>query len=221
MWFHSSFLASQRLSNPAARVKRRTARRRAERRLSFEGLEERCLLAFNVLDTYADAAPMDILAAHIDAGSNLDLVVVGSNDSLTVRLGNGDGSFADPIATTVGFGPRSVAAGDLTGDGVTDVVVAGQFAVDTLIGLSKIRPTSAMDGVPLADRRHELQCGVSVVDFRNGEVVATLQFQTAVEEIFDVQLLLGARFPEVVGFQKDSLHHTFVVPPEHICRLDS
>ena len=32
------------------------------------------------------------------------------------------------------------------------------------IGLSKIRPTSAMDGVPLAERRDELKCGVAVVD---------------------------------------------------------
>ncbi len=29
-----------------------------------------------------------------------------------------------------------------------------------------------------------------------------------------VQLLLGVRFPEVVGFQKDAVQHTFIVPPE-------
>jgi uncharacterized protein (TIGR03032 family) len=82
------------------------------------------------------------------------------------------------------------------------------------IGLSKIRATSALDGVPLAERRLELKCGVGVVDLRSGRVLAFLEFQTAVEEIFDVQLLPGLRFPEVVGFQKDSVHHTFIVPPE-------
>ena len=81
------------------------------------------------------------------------------------------------------------------------------------VGLSKIRKTSAMDGVPLADRRDELKCGVVVVDVRTGEQVAALEFQTAVEEIFDVQLLPGVRFPEVIGFQKDDVQHTFVVPP--------
>ena len=80
------------------------------------------------------------------------------------------------------------------------------------IGLSKIRPTSAMDGVPLAARRDQLKCGVSVVDLRNGQVLALLEFQSAVEEIFDVQLLPGPRFPEVLGFQKDTVHHTFIVP---------
>ena len=41
-----------------------------------------------------------------------------------------------------------------------------------------------------------------------------LDFHTAVEEIFDVQLLRGLRFPEVIGFQKETVHHTFVVPRE-------
>ncbi|QDU23842.1 hypothetical protein ETAA1_58500 [Urbifossiella limnaea] len=91
------------------------------------------------------------------------------------------------------------------------LAAAGRYA---FLGLSKIRPTSAMDGVPLAARRAELKCGVAAVDLAAGRVVGLLEFQTAVEEIFDVQLLPGARFPEVVGFQKESLHHTFVVPPQ-------
>jgi uncharacterized protein (TIGR03032 family) len=89
---------------------------------------------------------------------------------------------------------------------------AGRHA---FIGLSKIRTTSAMDGVPLAARRDQLKCGVAVVDLTAGRIVGLLEFQTAVEEVFDVQLLPGLRFPEIVGFQKDSLHHTFVVPPEN------
>src|SRR5215831_5704195 len=36
------------------------------------------------------------------------------------------------------------------------------------IGLSKLRETSAMNGVPLAEQRGELKCGVGVVDLRNG-----------------------------------------------------
>lgn len=90
---------------------------------------------------------------------------------------------------------------------------AGPYA---FVGLSKIRPTSAMDGVPLARRRKELKCGVAVVDLRTGGVTALLEFHTAVEEIFDVQLLPGLRFPEILGFQKEAIHHTFVVPRESL-----
>ncbi|HEX5102183.1 MAG TPA: TIGR03032 family protein [Pirellulaceae bacterium] len=86
-----------------------------------------------------------------------------------------------------------------------------------LVGLSKIRPTSAMDGVPLASRRNELKCGISVVDLRNGQTFALLEFQSAVEEIFDIQLLPGLHFPEIVGFRNDSLDHTFIVPPADAC----
>ncbi|HMF13114.1 MAG TPA: TIGR03032 family protein [Gemmataceae bacterium] len=89
------------------------------------------------------------------------------------------------------------------------LVLAGPYA---FIGLSQIRETSAMNGVPLVERRGELKCGVAVVDLRSGRLAALLEFQTAVEEIFDVQLLPGLRFPEVIGFQKDTMHHTFIVP---------
>jgi uncharacterized protein (TIGR03032 family) len=95
------------------------------------------------------------------------------------------------------------------------LALAGPYA---FVGLSKIRPTSAMDGVPLAGRRADLKCGVGVVDLRTGRATALLELQTAVEEVFDVQLLSGLRFPEVVGFQKEAVHHTFVVPPG---RLDA
>jgi uncharacterized protein (TIGR03032 family) len=80
------------------------------------------------------------------------------------------------------------------------------------VGLSKIRPTSAMDGVPLSMHREELRCGVAAIDLKRGAVLGILEFQTAVEEIFDVQLLLHVRFPEVIGFQKEAIFNTFVVP---------
>lgn len=88
--------------------------------------------------------------------------------------------------------------------------MAGHVA---FVGLSKIRPTSAMDGVPIAARRGELKCGVSIVDMRRGAMIGMLEFQSAVEEIFDVQLLAQLRFPEVIGFQKETVDHAFVVPP--------
>ena len=91
------------------------------------------------------------------------------------------------------------------------LALCGPYA---FVGLSKIRKTSAMDGVPLAERREQLKCGVAVVDLRSGQVIAFLEFQTAVEEIFDVQLLRGLRFPEVIGFQQETIQHTFIVPPD-------
>lgn len=86
---------------------------------------------------------------------------------------------------------------------------AGGYA---FVGLSKIREKSTFGGLPIAERLGELRCGVAVVDLRRGELAAMLTFETAVEEIFDVRLLPGLRFPEVIGFQKDAVQNTFIVP---------
>ena len=67
------------------------------------------------------------------------------------------------------------------------------------IGLSKIRETATFGGFPIAARRSELKCGVGVVDLGTGRLAAHLEFVTGVEEIFDVQVLPGARCPALSG----------------------
>lgn len=60
--------------------------------------------------------------ADFNADGNLDLVSLG-NTSLDVSLGNGDGSYAPPIATPLGSLPSSLATADFNGDGRPDVAV--------------------------------------------------------------------------------------------------
>jgi uncharacterized protein (TIGR03032 family) len=67
------------------------------------------------------------------------------------------------------------------------------------VGLSKIRETSTFGGMPIAERRPELKCGVGVVDLGTGRLMAHLEFVTGVEEIFDVQVVSGARCPALSG----------------------
>lgn len=67
------------------------------------------------------------------------------------------------------------------------------------VGLSKIRETSTFGGMPIAARRPELKCGVGVVDLGTGRLTAHLEFVTGVEEIFDVQVVPGARCPALSG----------------------
>jgi uncharacterized protein (TIGR03032 family) len=67
------------------------------------------------------------------------------------------------------------------------------------VGLSKIRETSTFGGMPIAARRPELKCGIGVVDLATGRLVAHLEFVTGVEEIFDVQVVPGARCPALSG----------------------
>jgi uncharacterized protein (TIGR03032 family) len=67
------------------------------------------------------------------------------------------------------------------------------------VGLSKIRETATFGGMPIADRRPELKCGIGVVDLETGRLIAHLEFVTGVEEIFDVQVVKGARCPALSG----------------------
>ena len=63
--------------------------------------------------------------------------------------------------------------------------------------VSKARPS--LEGVPIVAHREQLKCGLSVVDLRTGSQVGLLEFKTGVEEIFDVQVLPGARCPVLSG----------------------
>jgi uncharacterized protein (TIGR03032 family) len=67
------------------------------------------------------------------------------------------------------------------------------------VGLSKIRETSTFGGMPIAERRAELKCGVGIVDLGGGGLVAHLEFLSGVEEIFAVQVLPGVRRPAISG----------------------
>lgn len=77
---------------------------------------------------------------------------------------------------------------------------SGPFA---FIGLSKIRETAVFGGVPIAEHRHELKCGVGVVDLRTGKPVASLEFESGVEEIFDVQVLENTVCASLCGPRPD------------------
>ncbi|MHC4400437.1 MAG: TIGR03032 family protein [Planctomycetota bacterium] len=87
---------------------------------------------------------------------------------------------------------------------------AGRYA---LVGLSRIRETSTFGGMPIADRLDGLKCGVWIVDLDRVRTAAFLEFDRGVREIFDVQVLPGAGFPAVVGFQKRTINSAFVIPP--------
>ncbi len=84
------------------------------------------------------------------------------------------------------------------------------------VGLSKIRETSVFGGIPIAEERERLRCGVEVVDVRSGQVVAGLQFHTGVEEIFDVRVLPGIRCPVLSGPlpETDGTKTIWLVPSE-------
>ena len=67
------------------------------------------------------------------------------------------------------------------------------------VGLSRIRETAIFGGLPIAQNRESLKCGVAVIDLESGGQMAFLEFHSGVEEIFDIHVLPGIRSPVVSG----------------------
>jgi uncharacterized protein (TIGR03032 family) len=83
------------------------------------------------------------------------------------------------------------------------------------VGLSRIRSSSDMNGLPIAAKRDQLKCGLVVVDLTSGEVVAQVEFASPVDEVFDIQLLPGVRCPFLSGphVDREKGQPLWTVPP--------
>ncbi|MCC9599848.1 TIGR03032 family protein [Stieleria sp. JC731] len=90
---------------------------------------------------------------------------------------------------------------------------AGQFA---FVGMSRARETSVFGGVPICDDTSRLRCGIVVIDLASGRNVAFLEFESGIEELFDVQVIEHSRRTVLCGPypQEDQQVPVWVVPPE-------
>jgi hypothetical protein len=112
----------------------------------IESLEDRCLLTFSSAVTYAAGmSPQAVVAADLNSDGQLDLATANlDDDTVSVLLGNGDGSFQAARTSATGPFPISLAAGDFNGDGNIDLATAnwddgglgeyGNNAVNILLG---------------------------------------------------------------------------------------
>jgi uncharacterized protein (TIGR03032 family) len=107
--------------------------------------------------------------------------ILDSGSGRLLRLDPRDGSHAT-IATVPGYARGLAFLGSLA-----------------FVGLSRIRDEATFGGVPVSTCSERLKCGVAIVDIHSGETIGLLEFHTGVDEIFDVQLLAGARSPAVRG----------------------
>jgi uncharacterized protein (TIGR03032 family) len=117
-------------------------------------------------------------------------------------------------------GESDLAVADRRGGDVTSIAslpgVARGLALHggyAFAGISKARPT--LEGVPVVANRDKLRCGVWIVDLRSVAIAGHLEFQTGVEEVFDVQVLPGIVAPYVSGpaADKDTGQPLWTVPP--------
>lgn len=82
------------------------------------------------------------------------------------------------------------------------------------VGLSQIRESSTFGGLPLTERLEERLCGVWLVNIETGQIAGFIRFEDLVQEVFDVVILPGARFPEIAQAGSEPVDFTFVLPEE-------
>jgi hypothetical protein len=88
------------------------------------------------LQSIAGSGPDSIVTADFNGDGRADLAVANHYDgTVSVLLGNGDGTFSAPVNYTTGETPLSVAVGDLNADGKPDLAVVNEIgSVSVLLG---------------------------------------------------------------------------------------
>src|SRR5262245_41941998 len=126
-------------SQPHRKV-RRANRRNPGRRPRFEEIEDRRMLTFSPLVNYdVGQSPQAIVSADFNNDHILDLAVADySSSTVSVLLGNANGSFQPALTSSTGANPVSLAVGDFDGDHILDLAVAGGYSyygdVSVLLG---------------------------------------------------------------------------------------
>ena len=82
----------------------------------------------------------------------------------------------------------------------------GRYA---LVGLSQVRESVFAD-LPITESATERNCGVWIVDTASGAIVGMLRFEGVVQEIFDVTVLPGVRWPTLAP-KGELTAHSYVV----------
>jgi hypothetical protein len=136
------------------------------------------------------ARPIDVAVGDFRGNGILDLIVTdsggaGIGSSVSVLLGNGDGTFGAPVTYQVGVDPAAVVVGDFNGDGIADVAVANSLSnsVSVLFGNGDGAFRNAVDYLVGIDPR-----SLVAADF-NGD--GALDLATANFHSNDVSVLLN------------------------------
>ena len=102
----------------------------------FQVIKSGYTIAWATQEYATDTSPQDVTTADFNGDGNLDLAVATGNNTVSILLGNGTGSFPTHVQYAVPGNPVAIAHGDFNGDGKMDLVTVDQYGseVSVLLG---------------------------------------------------------------------------------------
>jgi len=102
----------------------------------FQVVKSGYTVAFGKLDYATDLTPQDVAAADFNGDGKVDLAVATGNNSVSVLLGVGDGTFPTHVEYPVPGHPSAIVTGDFNGDGKLDIATVDpyQSEISILLG---------------------------------------------------------------------------------------
>ena len=131
--------------------------------------------------------PNDVVVADFNGDGKLDLAVANfgsEGNSVSILLGNGDGTFRPHVDYAVGGQPYGLAAADLNGDGKIDLIAANTPGVSVLLG----NGDGTFQPFKFYGDAGEQTFAVALGDFNHDGI---LDVVTANVDVNSVSLLLG------------------------------
>ena len=141
--------------------------------------------AFARTDFPVGHSPTSIAVADFNGDGKLDLAVTNEGDNtVSILLGNGNGTFQSPTSVAVGVAPEAIVTGDFNADGKADLAVAN-FSDNTISillgnGDGTFHTGTTIPGIksPVAmvtgDFRHSGRVDLAVLDQADGLVSVLL-----------------------------------------------
>lgn len=166
--------------------------------LYFEIVKNGFTAAYAKTDFATDVTPNDVTTTEFTTSGHLDLAAATGNNTISVLLGTGTGTFASKVQYAVPGNPYAIIHGDFNGDGKQDLATADQYSSQASVLLGNGDGTfaahaeyaSAIGGAPVAlataDVNGDGKLDLVVVNYKTNNVSILLgngdgTFKTHVE----------------------------------------